>query len=142
MRSAASGTASVARVLAHLLEPRGIGEEPADVLDEPRRREHRLRQDDGAADSLDHPRVLGLLVAAGARQGNVEGGHAELAALVHRSGARAGQDEGGRGVDAGELGADVGHDRVAARQGRRQRRAPLLEPRGDRPSSGCLRTDG
>src|SRR5437867_13243569 len=43
------------RVLAHLLQSCGVGEERANLANEPLRREHRLRENDRASDALDDP---------------------------------------------------------------------------------------
>jgi len=51
------------RLLAHLLELRGIGQEYLDPADEQVGREHRLRNQDRSAGALDEPRVRRLLVA-------------------------------------------------------------------------------
>src|SRR5438105_11795707 len=70
------------RALAHRLQTIGRADERDDALRERRRRERALRQHFGAAGALDEPRVRGLLVAARARQRDVERRDAELAALV------------------------------------------------------------
>ena len=113
------GYAERARVLAHLLEPRRIGRRARGCSRSSRSAvRHRLREHDGAAGTLHESRVLRFARRRWCRERHVERGHAELAALVHRAGARARAiGQRGRRVDLGELGADVGHDRVAAAPG-------------------------
>src|SRR5207247_2140938 len=115
--------------LAHVFQPRRLGEQRLDALEQQQRRHRGLGQDRAAARALDEPRVRRLLVAGGARQRDVERGHAELAALVDGAGAGATDDERGRRVDVGQLVADPGAEGVARGERGCQRRAPRLQPR-------------
>ena len=93
--------------LAHRGEGRAVRQEAPHGLHEPARRERDLREDHGASRGLHEARVGRLLVSAGPGQRDVEGGQAELAALVDGARAAAPDDERGRRVDVAQLGPDV-----------------------------------
>ena len=115
MRSAASGTAR-ARARSPMRGQLGpVCEKARHGLQEALRRERDLRQEHGAARRLDQPCVGRLLVAAGARQRDVERRAPEMAALVHRARPASPHDQLRRRLDVAELGADVGPEGVAAR---------------------------
>src|SRR6266540_2655635 len=114
--------------LAHRAQRRAIRQEPLHGFQQPVRGQRDLGEENGAAGGLDQARIGGLLVAAGAGQGDVDRGLAEVEALVDGAGAAPSDDQVSGRIDVTQLGAHVGDQRVASPEGLGQSPSAAREP--------------
>jgi hypothetical protein len=94
----------------------GVGEDRLDLHSQPIGGCVALGEDDGGANIAEDAGVDGLLVAAGARERDEDGGEADVSQFGDGAGAGAADDQVGGGVEVGELVAYELEDAISVSQ--------------------------